>query len=434
MPKRPAYPAMSHPSADPAVNAVAARLVGLDAVDPSRARILEFGCATGHHLLPLAARWPEAEFTGIDLDADAVSVAGELAADAGIANVKFITADLESWEGQGSFDFIIAHGVFSWVPDAVKLALLRQIRAHLAPNGVAVVSFNVAAGWRLRLPLIAKARAIQQAGEDVEILRALEILGDVCENDSERVVVNDMIAKGAAVLAHDDFAPVCDPVSLMDFATLAAHYGLRWLGEGSPVDNLPVGGAVVAPDAHGGDPLAIQQALDEAGGRTFRSVMLCRMDAALALKVPTSVVAGSFLSMGKFRYEGDFQLQRELEASAPCDVPASDLIDRHGPAFASRIVEGLYQGTAVARTHRAVVRASVPDHPRMDELRLACARRTLPVVDARHMPCAFPESSHYALLAKMDGTRGIAELEKASPPDLDFHPWMLHLANRGFFG
>ncbi len=433
MSRRPVYPAMSHPSADPAVNVIAARLVGLDAADPARARMLEFGCGSGHHLLPLAARWPEAEFIGMDRDSDAIALARALAAEAGLANAHFIAADLETSEGQGKFDFIIAHGVFSWVPDAVKLALLRQIHAHLAANGIAVVSFNVVAGWRSRMPLITKARAIQHAGEDVDLMRALEILRDVCESDAERVVVDDMIAKGPAVLAHDDFAPVCDPFSLADFVALAAHHGMRWLGEGVPADNLPVGDASVDAAAFDHDPLAIQNALDEAGGRTFRSVLLCRADADVAEKVPASVIAAAFLSQGQSRYEGDLMLQRELETSAPRDVPAAELINRHGPAMATCIVGDLYQGAVLARTHPASVRSDVPDRPRMDELRIACARRRLPVVDARHVPCAFPKH-HTDFLALMDGTRSLADLEHACPADLDFHPWMRHLAHRGFFG
>ncbi len=429
----PAYPAMSHPSADPAVNAVAARLLGLEAADPSRAAILELGCGSGHHLLPLAARWPDAEFVGIDQDPDAIGLARELAAEAGLANVDFRIADLEDTEGKGSFDFVIAHGVFSWVPDAVKLALLRQVAANLAARGVAVVSFNVAAGWRTRMPLIAKARAIQQAGDDVDLIRALEILRDVCENDSERVIVDDMRGKGRAVLAHDDFAPVCDPMSLVDFASLAAHHGLRWLGEGVPADNLPVGGAEVDPSAFSNDPVAMHHALDEAGGRTFRSAMLCRAELDLPVRMSTAVVSGCFIAPGKSRYEGDAALMRELEAAAPGDLIAGAIIERLGPAFAARIVEGIYQGAITARTHPAVIMNPLPERPRLDELRLACARRRLPIVDARHVPCQFPDAQ-YPLLAMMDGTRRVAELEQAAPTDLAFHSWMKHLAERGILG
>lgn len=426
---------MSHPTADPAVNAVAARLVGHAAADPSCARILELGCASGHHLLPLAARWPEAEMVGVDLDGSAITQARELAAEAGLANVAFHEGGLEDCALEGGFDFIIAHGVFSWVPDEAKLALLRRIASDLKPNGVAVVSFNVAAGWRARLPVVAKARAIQAAGEDVEVMRALEILRDVCESDAERAEVDDMLAKGAAVLAHDDFAPVNDPFSLADFAALATHHGLRWLGEGVPADNRPVGGAAVDEAAFSGDPVGMHHALDEAGGRTFRSALLCLANAAVAPRVPASVVEAFFLSATPGADGGDPWLLGELAVAAPGDAHGGEFIARHGPQMATRIVRGIFDGSVAARTHAVHVRTAVPDVPRMDELRLACARRGLPVVDARHRPCMFPQA-HMELLALMDGSRSLNQLAgiaSGTCPELAFDRWMLHLAERGFF-
>lgn len=426
------YPAMSHPSADPAVNAVAARLVGLEVNDPSRASILDLGCASGHHLLALASRWPDARCVGVDHDAGAIDFARVLAGEAGLANVEFVAADLVGFQGGGRFDYVIAHGVFSWVPDRVKLALLRQIANHLAPAGVAVVSFNVAAGWRRRFPVIQKVRAIQQAGRDVELLHALMVLRDVSENGAERVIADDMVAKGSAVLAHDDFAPVCDAFSLTDFVALAAHHGLRWLGEGVPGENAPVGGAAVGASRQAGDVVSVQNALDEAGGRTFRSALLCRDDVVLPERVPASVVADFFLTKGAHPYRGDARLMRESEAAAPRDVAVADLIRRYGPSIASTVVDNLYQGAVSARTHPAAVRHEVPERPRMDEFRLTCARRALPIVDARHIPCAFP-AGQLAVLALMDGTRDWQALRAACPVEFDFTSWMRHLTERGFF-
>ena len=85
-----AYPAMSHPAADPLVNAAVARAAGLEVADPKGARILEIGCGTGHHILSLANRWPGAECTGVDISARAISTARNLARQAGLENVKVL--------------------------------------------------------------------------------------------------------------------------------------------------------------------------------------------------------------------------------------------------------------------------------------------------------------------------------------------------------
>ncbi len=213
-----AYPPMSHPVADPSVNAVAARFAGLEPPDPARARILEIGCATGHHLLPLAMRWPQARFTGIDTCGEAIQQARNLARLADLdARVDFQSVPLHDFDPGGQrYDYILAHGFFSWVPDPVKQQLLAFCHQHLSENGVAVISFNVTAGWEKRLPIVQKARALVDAALVENEIAALHALRAISSNPGETSVIDDMLAKGADVLAFDDFAPVCDPWRLDD--------------------------------------------------------------------------------------------------------------------------------------------------------------------------------------------------------------------------
>lgn len=109
------YPAASHPSTDPAVTAVAAKLAGHDVADPAKARILEIGCAAGHNLLPLAARWPDCQCMGLDFSKYAILDAKDTANRAGLRNIEFIDADLSDFRSVSDtgFDYIIAHGVYS---------------------------------------------------------------------------------------------------------------------------------------------------------------------------------------------------------------------------------------------------------------------------------------------------------------------------------
>ncbi len=121
---------MSHPCADPEVNRAVARSLGLDVVEISGASILEIGCGTGHHVLSLASRWPELEFVGVDISERCIKRAKNLAAQAGIKNVSFHAVSVLDFRPEGKFDFIIAHGVFSWVPDEVKVGLMDFIAKH----------------------------------------------------------------------------------------------------------------------------------------------------------------------------------------------------------------------------------------------------------------------------------------------------------------
>jgi len=345
-----AYPAMSHPSADPTVNARVARRAGLDVPELRGARILEIGCGTGHHIISLANRWPEARCVGIDISKKSISRAENLTRQAGIRNTDFQVCSLLDYEPEGSFDVIIAHGVFSWVPDEVKVGLMDFFGKRLSESGIAVMSFNVVAGWRERMPVVEKVRAIQAAG-DVDEMTALSVFQTVAK-DHEAEIVADMLAKGAEVLAFDDFAPLMDAWSLGAVQKLAEASGLACLG-----------------DSVSGEKSDDQA--DEAELRTFRSELFCRADAVFA--------------------EPDF---RE-EASKP------DF--------------------------------RVPDFPKLDGWRLVCAREGLAVVDAELKPCLF-SAPQRRVMAAMDGrlsSIALADHAKEVAPELNFIPWLRHVAERG---
>jgi SAM-dependent methyltransferase len=340
------YPPMSHPLADPAVTAVAARMAGLGVPHPRRARILEIGCSSGHHLIPLALRWPESRFTGIDLAASAIHDARERAAAAGADNVEFLAADLREYEPPGGpFDFIIAHGFFSWVADEVKAALLAFCQRHLSPAGIATISFNLESGWKNRFPLIAKVRAIQQAmgGDEISVLEVLRRITP--PSAPEVAVIDDMLAKGAGILPFDDFAPVNDAWRLDRFAQAAAAAGLRWLGESDPTENLPScldARQLVEIKRRAPEPLAFQLALDEAAGRTFRSGVLCRDDAPVAGGSRRLDPLMDFSVLPGRREPEDNPAAREIfdaiRARAPSCVPVRDLASGIDPRLISTMI------------------------------------------------------------------------------------------------
>lgn len=409
-----AYPAMSHPLADPSVSGVAAMFAGLRVRHPSGARILEIGCGSGHHLIPLAQRWPGSRLSGIDLAASAIRTARELAVAAGVENVEFQIADLRDFADAGEpFDFIIAHGFFSWVPDEVKAALFGFCRRNLAPEGMATISFNLESGWLPRFPVIAKTRAIQQAGA-VEVMAALAILRTVTVSDSpEMAIIDDMLAKGPEILPFDDFAPVNDPWSLERFVGAARAAGLRWLGESDP-------------------------GMNEEGLQTFRSAVLCRDDAPMEGWISWEVLERIFVRAGDFPGVPG-SLWQTIAAAAPTCLAVAELSallpDMTRQDLGTQLLEGIRQGWFSPRMEAVKYDSIPPERPILDRFRLDCARRGLPLVDIWHRPCAFP-ARHYEVLARMDGTRDQASLKafaKSHCPELDFNPWLRHLASRGLF-
>ena len=438
------YPPMSHPLADPAVSAVAARIGGLEVPAPQQARILEIGCCSGHHLLPLAQRWPESRFIGMDLSARSIGEARDRADRVGLSNIIFHVADLREFEPEGGpFDYIIAHGFFSWVPDEVKATLLSFCRRHLSRSGIATVSFNLECGWKRRLPVIAKVRAIQQARGGDEF-SALEILRQVTDSgDPESAVIDDMLAKGAAILAFDDFGPVNDPWSLDRFARAAAGAGLRWLGESDPGENIPSCLSQEQRSALGADAddsLGFQLALDQAAQRTFRSGVLCRDDAPVLPGISLGRILDFSVRAGPPPVDGAVnEIHRVLDSLAPACVSVRELIKRLPALDTREVAAGIYEGITCGwvrpRIEPVVFEAAPPEFPRLDGFRLLCARDGLPLVDAWHQPCAFPQG-HYQVLALMDGSRSrqeLAEFSRDRCPELAFDPWLRHLAWRGMF-
>ncbi len=430
------YPAMSHPSADPAVNVVAARLAGLEPANPANARILEIGCGTGHHLLPLAKRWPRSEFLGVDFSEKAISLACQRAETAELGNARFYPASILGFEsGEPGFDFIIAHGVFSWVPDDVKIGLLRFLRGNLAPSGLAVVSFNVKAGWRERQPLVVKARAIMEVG-GVDEVAALEVLRTVVAEPTELSIIDDMLEKGASLLPFDDFAPVNDPWSLADFVALAEGAGLRWLGDSVPGQNPAF------PAEMQGHPAEFCDALDEQDGRRFHSVILCRDDAPLASQVPSIMVQEFAVGLAKELPELEEDaaaITAVIGSRAPSAVSVLELIEEVPTLelrkFTRIIHEGITRGWLIARSEPVTLYEISPQRPVLDSWRHLCATENLPLVDAFHRPCLFPEAQR-KLLTLMDGSRDAQELKALAGlhyPQLDSERWLAYLAGRGFF-
>ncbi len=468
------YPAMSHPPSHPAVTGVAGRLAGLGPVDFGGMRVLELGCAGGWNLLPVAAAFPGAQCVGIDVSEPAVEMAREVAAEAGLDNVRFERADLAEWEEDGAFDFVIAHGVFSWVEDAVKRRLLDRCREWLAPEGLAYVGFNTLPGWSFRQPVVEMVRAMagrEGFGETSgavleEIFEALEG-ADSAHAALLRETVQDMRAKGG-VLAFDDFAPVCDPVTVAQFVAWSAESGLRWLGEAEMSRAMPdgiskSGGELL--DKAAGDRLLAEQLADVLSGRTHRNAVLARADARPPDRVSMQVVFdlcvrplfgvaevhGTMELLdrgGRVRARMTDRLARDWFAAlaevAPACVSVGEVLEGVGsrrggdvsndlPALARLILDSARAGLHELRTEPVAVAREVPERPRLDALRMAAARRGRPLVDAFHAPLSFPEA-HYRVLQFIDGTKSageLAALARAHAPKLDFPRWIAHLTERG---
>lgn len=140
--------AISH-SAPGQLRAVA-HLFGHAAPPLNQARVLEIGCAAGGNLLPFAAAHPDAKIVGVDLSSAQVSEGRQVIERLGLRNIELLAMSLTDITPDfGQFDYIITHGVYSWIPAEVREGLMRVCRENLAPAGVAYISYNTYPGWKV---------------------------------------------------------------------------------------------------------------------------------------------------------------------------------------------------------------------------------------------------------------------------------------------
>ncbi len=300
------YPRLAYHYTHPDRMAVLGRLFGMHPQSVERCRVLELGCAAGANLVPLAYTFPQAEFVGIDLSSAQIADARALANAAGLNNVRLEQLDLRDLDGTfGTFDFIIAHGLYSWIPESVQSKVLDVCAKMLSPQGIAYVSYNAFPGGHLRRMLRGMAmyhvrdtdnprEIVGQMRGLIEFLAAMATPADgpyaLVLRDLKRTVAQ-MSDSG---LMHEFLEADNRPVLFHDFIRDAEAAGLQYLTEVTFADRAELN---VAPDVlqqlrqqHG--EVGSEQYLDFLNGQSFRRTLLCRREVALDRDVSGLQVEG----------------------------------------------------------------------------------------------------------------------------------------------
>ena len=291
------YPSHVHPQAHPSRLAAIARLHGINAASPRACHLLEVGCGDGLQLLTLAMAYPHSRFVGVDLSQAAIARGEATRRTLGLDNLRLVAADLMTWDpGPDAYDYIVAHGFFSWVPDVVRDRLLGLCRQALSAAGIAYVSYNALPGCHLRRlmwdMLRHHTRQLEDPRERITAARDLlacletDVAGSQVYGDAVRSEARDLLRRtDTSVLFHDDLADTNQPFSISDFAARAGNHQLRYLGE---ADYHEISDAGLTDEARGrlaqrasGDRLQREQYLDFLKGRRFRQTLLCRADALM---------------------------------------------------------------------------------------------------------------------------------------------------------
>lgn len=284
------YESHSYPATQPPHLFTVGTLFGLTPPPLETARVLELGSALGGNLLPLALDYPRATFVGVDLSREQTEAASRTREDLGLTNVTFLQRDiLDITEELGTFDYIICHGILSWVPENVRGKVLDICRDHLTPSGLAVVSYNALPGWHfiggLRDMMRYHCRNFTTPQE--QISQAVGLLDFLSENappgqqayktiiDNERRILT---STNPSYIFHDHLENTNTPFYLHDFVDRIKERGLHYVGDSS-LPSMHVGSLPVAAREkirQISDPVRREQYMDFLHNRRFKFSIISR--------------------------------------------------------------------------------------------------------------------------------------------------------------
>jgi SAM-dependent methyltransferase len=280
------YNSRALPQTHPDHLATLAILFGLRPAPAESCRVLELGCGNGANLIPMALTLPGSRFAGIDLAGVPIAAARARAGSLRLGNVVFHELDImDLGAGFGEFDYVIAHGLYSWVPPTVRDKLLAVCKANLAPNGVAYVSYNTYPGCHLRNMiremLLYQTREI--ADPQLKIKHAFALINFLAASNPKSTALREEVqavrSRDPSVVFHDDLGGVNDPVYFHQFMEHAQGHGLQFLAE-AEYFSMQLGGfpGEVVDTIRllaRGDRIREQQYLDFLKCRRFRQTLLC---------------------------------------------------------------------------------------------------------------------------------------------------------------
>lgn len=273
-----------------------ARLFGLTPAKPDESSILELGCASGGNIIPQAVQMPNARCVGIDLSSKQIAE-GQATVDAlGLENMRLVAEDLKNVDDSyGKFDYIVCHGVFSWVPDEIQHRILEICQERLNENGVAYISYNANPGWfmrgMIRQMMLHHVKNLSDPKQKIQQARALLsfIVASTEGQDTPYAKVLkqelDLLGKHAdAYLYHEHLEENNRPLFFYEFIEMAKEHELQFLGESNLASmitsNLPKKAAEaltkLTTDIH-----HRSQYTDFVTNRMFRQSILCHNEATV---------------------------------------------------------------------------------------------------------------------------------------------------------
>ena len=305
------YPSFPISYTHPDRLATVASLLGMKPAPVDECRVLEIGCFDGVNLAAMAMTLPRCEFVGVDAAGTAIARGRAMAEQVGLKNLALRHLDvMEMAPDYGRFDYIIVHGLYTWVPKPVRLQIMAICKGSLAPRGVAYLSYNTLPGCRTRLMLremmLFHTRELQDPQKKMDQAKnLLNLLANSLQSASEPYVTflhaeqDRMSSRWIESVYHDELAEVFTPLYFHQFIEEAHNCNLQFLGEADFFDMVPRGmtpQSMELLDRIDDDVILKEQYLDFMRGRHFRKTLLCHEGITLNRKLTADCVRSYYVS------------------------------------------------------------------------------------------------------------------------------------------
>lgn len=284
------YESNPYVQSHPATLKTLGTLFGMKPVALEKAKVLELGCAGGGNLIPVAAQYPNAKFVGVDLSQQQITTAQNAVNEMGLKNIEFKCMNLADIDKKfGEFDYVIAHGVVSWVNEDTQEKLFDICNANLTDNGIAYVSYNTLPGWNMvktvREMMLYHSQSFETQQEQVQqsrlLLNFIKEATEGSETAYSRMLENEvkiLSNQPDHFLRHDHMEENNTQFYFHEFMAKASKRGLQYLSDTNLASMFlgNMSGKVAEKLSEIKDIVRTEQYMDFVTNRRFRCTLLCK--------------------------------------------------------------------------------------------------------------------------------------------------------------
>ncbi|MFI4938637.1 MAG: methyltransferase domain-containing protein [Candidatus Berkiellales bacterium] len=263
-------------------------LYGIQPQPVTKAKVLELGCASGGNLIPMAYHCPTTQFIGIDFSAKQIDMGNQQVKDLTLSNLTLRHQSILEFNDQEKFDYIICHGLYSWVEKSVRDKILKICHDNLSKNGIAYVSYNTFPGWHIgntvREMMLLYTKNIH--GSLAKAQAARSFLSNLLlelnnENTSYAALLSDeiklILEHSDSQIIHEHLSDINNPLYLYQFMDQAHRYQLCFLAD-AYLSNMVNPPFLPMEEPHETHMIKLCQQFDFIKNRRFRCTLLCHQN------------------------------------------------------------------------------------------------------------------------------------------------------------